>query len=823
MPTINQKQINQSLNIVNTIIEAAEHFQGLVRKKEKNQAIFILGSIVDGIQALNQNGYINSTHQNLSGKLEKNLLLIAKNIENDKSTKILEITQFSLIPNLKKLQLLFEENNHINKEKEQIKIGVYGIQNPLLYYPQPRIEAMVKESEKQNAILYFFGDNDVNFSEKMIDAVSYQNGEKKQVTIPFPDVINNTSAKKTHIGRKLLRTVPFTNYFHVGNKISLPQRLVQTRNKYVKLLVPFQLCHNKEKILNFIESNNKVVFKHLEANRGENIYFVTKKKHRYILLDQKKENILVAEEFDKWLDDIILNQKGSYIIQKYIHTRTKNNEPYHIRSHVQKNASGKWQVTYIYPRIGNKKSNLSNISTEGRIEDFHEFLMNEYGDKQGKKYAEDILKLSIDVAWNLDKLYGMAIDELGLDFAIDDKGKIWMHEANNGPQTAFHEDQRAVNTIGYAKYIYKNGIVHSLSANSIQKNQFNSHTSNLSTRHHMGKKLLGLIVPNIAQITPLQRALISSAEMENIDICLIRPNDIDFENLLIRGHFYDRENQEWKPSISSYPDIILDELKAKDNEHLKFVYEELENIPFINHWSNQIVNIPELYQQLEKNEKLAPLLPNYARIKKLRDVFHWVNKYHSIKLILEAEDEIMYINQLQNNKFEVISQQKTQVFSEFQLTQHFEKILVKKRVIVEADTYEFPRKQFNLHLIRDININKWNIANVTFQTANNGNELLHTNQISFLNSDEKQIDIDEFNSIEANLMEYSELIAAAIQDYYSMLPLNELEITFQLSKDNEIAISKVNPCGPAYTLHPERYAKLVIKLGVQLISSNEVL
>ncbi len=156
----------------------------------------------------------------------------------------------------------------------------------------------------------------------------------------------------------------------------------------------------------------------------------------------------------------------------------------------KKNASGKWQVTYIYPRIGNKKSNLSNISTEGRIEDFHEFLMNEYGDKQGKKYAEDILKLSIDVAWNLDKLYGMAIDELGLDFAIDDKGKIWMHEANNGPQTAFHEDQRAVNTIGYAKYIYKNGIVHSLSANSIQKNQFNSHTSNLSTRHHMGKKII---------------------------------------------------------------------------------------------------------------------------------------------------------------------------------------------------------------------------------------------------------------------------------------------------------------------------------------------
>ncbi len=51
----------------------------------------------------------------------------------------------------------------------------------------------------------FFGDNDVNFSEKMIDAVSYQNGEKKQVTIPFPDVINNTSAKKDTYWAKIVK------------------------------------------------------------------------------------------------------------------------------------------------------------------------------------------------------------------------------------------------------------------------------------------------------------------------------------------------------------------------------------------------------------------------------------------------------------------------------------------------------------------------------------------------------------------------------------------------------------------------------------------
>ncbi|WP_077601776.1 hypothetical protein [Oceanobacillus sojae] len=115
MSTINQKQIDHSLNITNTVIEATEHFQGLVKARELNQAFFMFESIVEGIQALSKVGYINSTHQNLSEKLAKNILLIAKSLENNKQTKIAEITQFSLMPNLKKLQLLFKESNQINQ------------------------------------------------------------------------------------------------------------------------------------------------------------------------------------------------------------------------------------------------------------------------------------------------------------------------------------------------------------------------------------------------------------------------------------------------------------------------------------------------------------------------------------------------------------------------------------------------------------------------------------------------------------------------------------------------------------------------------------
>lgn len=812
LSTIDQKQVKQSFNIVNTLIEAAEHFQELIKQKELHQSIFILGSIVDGVQALNQNGYIDSTHQNLSRKLEKNILLITKNLESASLIKVLEVSQFSLIPNLKKLKQLFQ--SHIQDTEEKvISIGIYGIQNPLLYYPQARIDALVKESEKQNAILYFFGDNDVNFSEETIQATFYQNGGKKNAVVPFPDVINNTSVKKTHISRKLHRVIPFTNYFHVGNKISLPTRLVNAKNKYVKLLIPFYICNNIERIHEFLNQNQKVVFKNLNSNRGEQIYFVTKKKQRYILLDQKKETILTADGFDQWLNDLILIKRNTYIVQKYVHTRTKENEPYHIRAHVQKDHNGKWVLTHIYPRIGNRKSNLSNISTEGRIENFKNFLIEQYGESQGKKYHDEILNLSIDVAWNLDKLYGMAIDELGIDFAIDDKGKIWMHEANNGPQTAFHEDKRAVNVIGYAKYIYQNGIMYSLHSNNIHlSNHFNARTSTLGIRKQTNRKILGMIVPSIKEVTPLQRALVEASQNEKIDICLIQPNDIDSMHFLIRGHFF--EDDQWKPYICNYPDIIYDCLKVKDDEEQQFIYEEFEDIPFLNNWSDQILNKVDFLNRLKENQILNQHLLDHSRIKVISDIFQWTKNYQVIKLTNETSNQYLYINQTSNNIFQLISKKGVKVYSKAQLTNYLQESLVDKRIIIEAMPYEFPIQQYDLHLLKNIETNEWLIVDLTIKNCSKPDELYQEPNTSILNTNESNHDTKNLCD---HFLTYSHHIANALQEDHSELILTELSLTFDLYADQKIAISNIVPDHPAFIINHDRYAELLLQLGKQLL------
>lgn len=41
----------------------------------------------------------------------------------------------------------------------------------------------------------------------------------------------------------------------------------------------------------------------------------------------------------------------------------------------------------------------------------------------------------IELANYLDKLHNFSFDELGIDIAIDENGRYWMHEENSGPQT----------------------------------------------------------------------------------------------------------------------------------------------------------------------------------------------------------------------------------------------------------------------------------------------------------------------------------------------------------------------------------------------------
>src|SRR5699024_1115656 len=139
--------------------------------------------------------------------------------------------------------------------------------------------------------------------------------------------------------------------------------------------------------------------------RGENIYFIQKKGNRFTVTDHRIERIYNKDNFDEWIDQVLLRRQFSYMIQRYVDCSTKEREPYDIREHMQNNKHYKCQISIIYPSIGSKESILSNISRCRRTQDLTEFLMTQFGEKTGKKYDDKLRSLSVDLTEYLDRIH----------------------------------------------------------------------------------------------------------------------------------------------------------------------------------------------------------------------------------------------------------------------------------------------------------------------------------------------------------------------------------------------------------------------------------
>jgi len=113
MKNIDKQESQQLINIIKTMIEATEHFQKLIREKQLDHAVNMFTSIVEGLTKLDP-VFKQLNDQQLTNekrKLDNAVLLIAKELENQKDLKILEITQFNLLPTLNRVITIFKKEN----------------------------------------------------------------------------------------------------------------------------------------------------------------------------------------------------------------------------------------------------------------------------------------------------------------------------------------------------------------------------------------------------------------------------------------------------------------------------------------------------------------------------------------------------------------------------------------------------------------------------------------------------------------------------------------------------------------------------------------
>lgn len=167
-------------------------------------------------------------------------------------------------------------------------------------------------------------------------------------------------------------------------------------------------------------------------------------------------------ELWKWLMSFAWGKR--YLIQPDLALACSSGEIFDIRSLVQKNGRGLWELTGMAVRVGQHGSITSNLHGGGRAEAALPFLQQEFGQAKARQLVVSIRRLSRLIPPALEASGGR-LAELGIDFGIDRHGRIWILEVNSKPgRSIFRELQlepvrkRAMtNPIAYARYLLQSG------------------------------------------------------------------------------------------------------------------------------------------------------------------------------------------------------------------------------------------------------------------------------------------------------------------------------------------------------------------------------
>lgn len=275
---------------------------------------------------------------------------------------------------------------------------------------------------------FFFNPEDVNFKTKTINGLFYINGRWRRQETGFPLAVDN---EVTH-DQKFMQALDQESYLAchlIGSKQQVFERLKKAGG-FDEVLIPYVTIRSLNDIYDFMKEHGHILLKPIVSNQGRNIYTVrTVNKKLEITTDETTER-MNKTEFEKFYTEVL--KPRVYLAQPFIESKTLQGDPFDVRMHVRKNINGDWRSAAIYPRIGIGKGVTSNISQGGGVSPLNSFLKTKFGDKW-----QDVWKNLEEVSnWfpkRFEELYEYDFDAFGIDFGLDENGKLWLFEVNTSP------------------------------------------------------------------------------------------------------------------------------------------------------------------------------------------------------------------------------------------------------------------------------------------------------------------------------------------------------------------------------------------------------
>lgn len=235
-------------------------------------------------------------------------------------------------------------------------------------------------------------------------------------------------------------------------------QIINSKYKKMKPLMddPFLCRHvpethwfSEERLKRMLETWNTVYIKPDRGRHGLDISRIRRINRGLCELsyDSTHEQLSYQDAVRKLIEK--LDPDKRYLVQEGIDLSTMSGSPFHIRVVVQK-LINRWQVSLISSLVASTANAVVTNFSRGNF-DVHlkEVLHN--NDHQWDPFTahRELIDVSQQIAQVLGEHFPLMI--IGLDMAIDKKGKIWFIEANTRPNCT--ELEKVNDAVSYRKYL----------------------------------------------------------------------------------------------------------------------------------------------------------------------------------------------------------------------------------------------------------------------------------------------------------------------------------------------------------------------------------
>jgi hypothetical protein len=339
-----------------------------------------------------------------------------------------------------------------------ITIGLLSYRkNPIDCQPSMRLRALLAEAALQGASFVMLNSSNYDLQQQVIQASIWTEQSvwrTKIIELPDAIIIEGAPLNKDHeLLENWVRTSrPVIADYQGGEKSDIPKLLVGTPCE--KYIIPWSLIPRADTttfLRNYFIQESGAVVKRTSSNSGIGIFFIKPDQRGWIVSYNGKKHRGTVEEVAEYVSKRIAGRLSyrDYIAQRYIKCNTSDGRPFDVRIHVQRCADKNLDITRGYVRLAEVNSPLPNTSCGGYQGSLTSFLAQRDPHK-AEQIESELRQAAINIAYIQDASHALPLSELGLDFLIDEDDVIWLVETNVLPGSSLHEQERAINTIGYA-------------------------------------------------------------------------------------------------------------------------------------------------------------------------------------------------------------------------------------------------------------------------------------------------------------------------------------------------------------------------------------